>query len=216
MKTDLLSVIEAACLAGAVALVGCSSSSSGASSGAAGCPAVDAGCPGKEAGCPATDAGCPAKEAGCPAATPGNAQTPPTGTDADIVAWLTKGDYKAWTCEPTPHPARLPSVHTVMNRICSNTLVSQHGTGEYPVGSANVKEIYDTAGTTIVGYALYRKMAAGGADSWYLYEKTKNDGIVANGLGTGGAPKTICVGCHNGAGSDANHSGHDFVYTQVK
>jgi len=24
------------------------------------------------------------------------------------------------------------------------------------------------------------------------------------------------VGCHQAAGSDAAHSGHDFVYTQVK
>ena len=205
MKTDLLSVIEAACLAGAVALVGCSSTSSGSSGAASGCPAKDAGCPAKDAGCPA-----PAP------VTPGDSQTPPTGTDADITAWLTKGDYKAWTCEAAPHDARLPSVHTVKNRICSNKIVSQHASGEYPIGSANVKEIYDAAGTTIVGYALYRKMAAGGSDSWYLYEKTTADGIVANGLGTGGTAKTICVGCHNGAGSDANHPGHDFVYTQVK
>lgn len=31
-----------------------------------------------------------------------------------------------------------------------------------------------------------------------------------------GPAEDICVGCHMGAGMDADHPGHDFVYTQVK
>ena len=35
--------------------------------------------------------------------------------------------------------------------------------------------------------------------------------------GTGmAAPEVICVSCHKAAGSDAAHSGHDYVYTQVR
>ena len=29
-------------------------------------------------------------------------------------------------------------------------------------------------------------------------------------------PKDVCVSCHARAGSDEAHSGHDFVYTQVR
>lgn len=211
MKTNLLSVIEAACVAGAIALVGCSSSTAASPSPAAGCPATDAGCPASDAGCPGKEAGCPA----APASTPGDATTPPTGTEAEVSAWLAKGEYKAWKCETAPHAARSPSPHG-MNRICSNPTLSSHGTGEFPTGSAGVKEIYDQAGTKVVGYAMYRKLATGGGDAWYWFEMTEKDGLIANGPGTTGVPKTLCVGCHGGAGSDASHSGHDQVYTQVK
>jgi hypothetical protein len=209
MKTDLLSVLEAACVVGAIALVGCSSDSASSPAGQAGCPAEDAGCPGKDAGCPGAEAGCPAA-----AATPGDAQTPPTGEEAAITAWLAKGDYKTWNCEAAPHDGRAPSPHG-KNRICSNTVLSAHGSGEFPVGAAGVKELYDAAGTNIVGYATYRKMTAGGGDAWYWFE-TMGGSVVVNGLGTSGTAKTVCVGCHAGAGSDATHSGHDQVYTQVK
>lgn len=143
--------------------------------------------------------------------TPGDMQTPVTGTAADIDAWIATGDYKAWHCEAAPHAARSPSPHGG-NRICSNDLLSAHGAGEYPVGAASVKELYDTANTKIVGYAMARKMSAGGGDTWYWYEV--NGGVVANGLGvTGTSAGSICVGCHSKA---EMHAGHDLVYTQVK
>jgi len=198
MKTDLFSVFEAAVIAGAVVLAGCGSDSSNA---------------GGQAGCPAPDPG--GMDAGCPASTPGDVQTPPTGGAPEISAWLAKGDYKAWTCEPTPHDARSPSPHG-KNRICSNAKLSAHGAGEYPIGSAGVKELFDAAGTRVVGHAVYLKVAAGKGEAWYWFDKTDADGLIANGLGNAGTPKTVCVGCHASAGSDANHSGHVFVFTQVK
>ena len=112
--------------------------------------------------------------------------------------------------------------------ICSNNLASGAPTspaGEYPVGSAAVKELYDSAGTTLNGYAVYLHTKAGKTgDTWYWYEQVpaastaphEMDGTVADGLGDKGPAMAICVGCHTGAGSDAMHSGHDFVYTQVK
>jgi len=186
MNTRLLLLAQIASFAGAIALLGCSSSSDGT-------PAS------------ATDA----------VLTPSDVQTPPTGSDADISAWLAKGDYKTWKCEPAPHDARRPSPHG-KNRICSNDVLSAHGAGEFPVGAAGVKELYDSTGTKVVGHAMYRKLAVGGGEAWYWFEKTDADGVVANGAGTAGTPKTVCVGCHEGAGSDATHSGHDQVYTQVK
>jgi hypothetical protein len=217
MKTDLLSIIEAACVVGAIALIGCSSTSTGTGTGAdAGCPgkADAAGCPAKaDAGCPG--AGCPAVDGGCPGmGTPGDAQTPPTGKQADIEAWLKKGEYKAWKCEAAVHDARATGMSPHgKNRICSNTKLSAAaaGAGEYPVGSAGVKELYDAAGTNIVGYAAYLKTRAGAGESWYWYERADAFGAtaVANGLGNAGTPLTVCVGCHAKAPRDQ-------VFTQVQ
>lgn len=151
-------------------------------------------------------------------------QVPPTSSVADIDAWLAEGHYKSWACEDKEHDARSPSPHAV-NRICSNDALSAHGDGEYPVDAASVKELYDAVGGKVVGYAVYRHVTAGaGGASWFLYEKVPltsaaphdSTGLVAFGTGDSGTAKDICVGCHEAAGSDAMHSGHDFVYTQVK
>jgi hypothetical protein len=230
MKTDLFAILEVACVAGAIALVGCSSAAPTTPGGQAGCPtAYDAGCPGKDAGCPGKDAGCPGKDAGCPASdagcpgkdagypayTPGTAEIPPTGNAAEITAWLKKGDYKAWKCEAAAHEPRAPSPHG-KNRICSNAKSSAHTTGEYPIGAANVKELFDAAGTNVTGYAIEYKTAAGKGDAWYWFEQMGAN-VVADGPGsTPGTVKNVCVGCHASAGSGAGYSGHDFVYTQVK
>jgi len=160
----------------------------------------------------------------------GDAQTPPQGA-ANVQAWLAKGDYKSWKCEAAVHASRDPSPHG-FNRICSNGAIATNaaGTGAWPKGAAGVKELYASASdTTPVGYAVYLKTAddsAAGA-SWYWYEQVPSDsmaphdanGIVADGSGTTGPAKDICVGCHVAAGMDAMHTptpgGRDFVYTAV-
>ncbi len=153
-----------------------------------------------------------------------DAQTPPVTGRADIESWLTAGSYKSWKCEQAVHALRSPSPHG-MNRICSNTLTSAAGSGEYPVGAAGVKELYDDAGKNIVGYAVYLHTKAGtGGDSWYWYERVPANsqaphdanGVVADGDGSAGPALSICVGCHKLSGSGAGYSGHDFVFTQVK
>jgi hypothetical protein len=148
---------------------------------------------------------------------------------AAVEAWIAGGAYKSWHCEAMPHAARSPSPHGI-NRICSNDTASAFsGTGERPEGTAAVKEIYDDKGTSIVGYAVYLKTQATTAQgaNWYWYERVPLSspaphdamGVVADGLGTSGPPKDICVGCHAAAGSDAAHTpspgGGDEVYTQV-
>jgi hypothetical protein len=65
-----------------------------------------------------------------------------------------------------------------------------------------------------------------GGAGWYWYERAPlssapphdSAGVVADGLGTEGAAKNICVGCHAAAGSNPDHTvlgSSDFVYTQV-
>lgn len=152
-------------------------------------------------------------------------QTPPQGETA-VKAWLATGAYKSWKCQPAEHVAVAPSPHSY-NRICSNDVLAA-GSPPFAVGAAAVKELYsDSAanGGKVFGYAVYLKTAADDATNsganWYWYEDNPtldpDGGVVADGLGTSGNPKTVCVGCHSLAGSDANHMGAgDFVYTQVK
>ncbi len=141
----------------------------------------------------------------------GNEQLPPTGRVA-LTSWIADGAYKRWRCEPTPHESRDPSPHS-LNRICSNDLLSAHGDGPYPVGAANVKELFGADGT-LLGHAVYRRVlpAEGGA-GWYWFEEYDGQ-LFADGLGDSGAPKTSCVGCHEGAGPSS--LGHDLVFTQVR
>ena len=220
MYKSLDSLLHATLIVASLSLAGCSSDKTADTA----TPGKDAGCPAEEGGCPAKDGGCPAKDGGCPASgdggttsgpvNAGTADLPATGAEGDIKAWLSLGEYKKgnWKCEAAPHAARSPSPHGT-NRICSNATLSEHGAGEFPVGAAGVKEIYD--GATITGYSMYRKLKAGGGEAWYWYEELAGSN-VANDTGDLGTAKSVCVGCHAGAGSDAMHSGHDQVYTQVK
>lgn len=160
-----------------------------------------------------------------------SADIPPTGTVA-LEAWLAAGSYKSWSCESAIHMSRDPSPHG-FNRICSNAEISSNatGTGNWPVNAAAVKELYATIdGASPVGYAVYLKTNADSAagSNWYWYERVPttstaaphdSTGLVADGMGDGGPPKTICVGCHGAAGQDALHTpspgGRDQVYTPV-
>jgi hypothetical protein len=158
----------------------------------------------------------------------GDDDHPPTTSVADLRAWLMTGKYKTgnWKCESAPHDPRSPSVHAIQNRICNNKdLQMAPATGEYPVGTSSVKELYDVGGMNVVGYAVDRHIAAGTTGAtWFWFEivppivPIPHDamGVIAFGSGsTGGPVKANCVSCHGDAGKDANHSGHDFVYTKV-
>ena len=128
-------------------------------------------------------------------------QLPPRGSN-DLTAWIDAGYYRAWNCEPEAHAARAPSPHG-RNRICSNDVLgASTGPGPYPVGSAAVKEIFDSSGAISI-YAAYRKVADGdGGDTWYWFEGTRDD-VAANGQGEG-----ACTGCHS-------HAPRDFVFTAI-
>jgi hypothetical protein len=172
--------------------------------------ATTSGCTEDAAGCPAA---CPA---GCPAVG-GDAQTPPQGSDATISAWITAGSYKGagWKCEAAVHDARSPSPHG-KNKICSNTkLAATVAPAKYAFGAASVKELYMADGTTLLGIATSLKLYDGDSDGakWYFYEKLGSS-VVFNGVGKKDSTD-LCSGCHKAAGTDAGHSGRDFVYTQV-
>jgi hypothetical protein len=108
------------------------------------------------------------------------------------------------------------------NRVCSNDLAagfSGKAGDERPLGTASVKELYDDD-SQLAGYSVAVKVGAqsSGGAAWYWYERVPTSGVVANGLGDSGTPKSVCVGCHGGAGSDSKHSvtgSSDFVYLQV-
>jgi hypothetical protein len=125
-------------------------------------------------------------------------QLPARGT-GDARAWLAAGHYQSWRCEAAPHAGRPPSPHG-RNRICNNDAL-RPGAGDFPVGAAAVKEIYD--GSAIVGFAIARKLVAGASgDGWYWYEATP-DKVYANSEGAAN-----CTACHAGAA-------RDFVFTVV-
>ncbi len=150
----------------------------------------------------------------------GTPQTPPTGATA-LDAWIAEGHYKLWNCEAKVHGARSPGPHG-FNRICTNDALSNAlpGTSDWPVGAAAVKELYaSAAGGTPTGYAVYLKQGPTAAGAgWYWYEKVDGN-VAADGLGDAGVPKSVCVGCHVGAGSDPAHTptagGRDMVYSPI-
>jgi hypothetical protein len=153
-------------------------------------------------------------------ATADPAQTPPEG-DAAITSWLDAGYYMAWHCQAAAHASTPPSPHG-FNRICSNDLLAGAGaTGDFPEGSSNVKELWDSVGGSVVGHAVYLKTAADSAEgaSWYYFEFNPSISAtapVADGLGDSGAAKSVCVGCHIAAGPSFAPTSRDFVYTQVE
>jgi hypothetical protein len=164
------------------------------------------------------DVGAPGADDG--AGQVGTAQTPPMGA-SNVVAWLATGQYKQWSCEPAVHASRGPSVHTPFDRVCSNDVLSaaaaDAGSGPWPEGAAEVKEIYMAMDdpTPTGGYAVSLKTStdsAGGAN-WYFYE-TFDGTLYADGMGT-----SVCVGCHSLAGSSAAYTttvgARDFVFTPV-
>lgn len=129
-------------------------------------------------------------------------QRPPVTGARDIEAWLSAGHYRSWRCEPMRHAARPGSAHSA-NRICSNAALSgSEGTGEYPVGAASVKELFDSAGS-LTGYAVSVRVAAGSAPSaWYWYERLAPGRVVADSTGERGGARAICASCHIGASRD--------------
>jgi hypothetical protein len=145
-------------------------------------------------------------------ASAGTAQVPPITSGADIESWLAMGFYKSWHCEAASSPGSGLSPHGA-HRICSNDVLSSFsGSGEYPVGAANVKELFDAVGGHLVGHAIELHAAAGtNGNDWFWYEKLDGSAPVADATGV-----SLCVGCHAAAGSDAMHPGHDFVYSQVR
>jgi hypothetical protein len=202
----------AASFAMTFALAGCGASAPPSGQDAAVADAVEVGAlvdaPIAPADLPLTDADAPAADLGGTADVVTSPPPPTTGA-ADIERWLAMGAYRAWRCEPERHAARPGSAHSA-NRICTNeTLSASEGAGEFPVGSAAVKELFNSAGT-LTGYAVsVRVREGGGGAGWYWYERLAPGRVVADSTGDRGGARTICVSCHDGAPRDQ-------VYTVVR
>src|SRR5215831_14008806 len=130
-------------------------------------------------------AGSTSDNANSPVGDLGDSQTPPRGGPL-IEPWIAQGFYRSWKCEPASHPSRALGAHG-QNRVCSNDLLSAAGAGEFPVGSASVKEIY--SGADVAGYSVSRHTSAGTSGStWYWYER------VGAGGATDAQGAAVCVG----------------------
>jgi hypothetical protein len=178
------------------------------------------GC-GDDAGGSGSGGEAPTTSAAASSGAGGDAQTPPRG-EAEVEAWLAAGSYTSWRCESDVHAARSPSPHG-FNRVCSNDLIASNASGDapWPAGAAAVKELHGSADSTEpTGYAVYLKLAEDSAEGagWYWYERIGTS-VVADGTGDAGSARSICVGCHSGAGSDTAHTpspgARDHVYTPI-
>jgi len=132
--------------------------------------------------------------------TEADPELPPEG-HAALKVWLAAKHHEGWACEDAPHAARPPGAHGT-NRICSNAVLSATTNGNYPVGAASVKELWQNGQVT--GFAVGRKLVEGdAASSWYWYE-AYGDSVIADGTNKG-----ICANCHAGAP-------RDYVFTHVR
>jgi hypothetical protein len=129
---------------------------------------------------------------------------PPVGSD-QMATWIASGYYKDWTCEPAPHAQVYPSNHG-MNRTCNNAILHADATGDgpFPDNAASVKELYDDAGVTIIGYAVSRKLTQEPIGSnWYWYQAGGAPPKDEDGTGES---VNDCIGCHQCAPRDFTYA----------
>ena len=139
----------------------------------------------------------------------GTDQIPPQGYAA-IDPWLEAESYLAWACMPAVADS---STHG-MRKSCSNDILSDEpADGLYPIGATSVMELYDEAGTTLIGHAVHMRALSGGGGGghyWY-YQSTASEfngfnadpnGVVVDGLGGEGATLFACMDCHTDSGND--------------
>jgi hypothetical protein len=125
-------------------------------------------------------------------------------TDATkLFAWLKAGSYKNWSAESKIHAS--VAVHAAAARVFINSTIEtsmKASNTSHPVGSALVKELYQSDYKTLRGWAVMVKTTTtnkNGSD-WYWYEilsTTSGTNPVANGNGV-----SLCTGCHS-SGKDS-------------
>ena len=121
-----------------------------------------------------------------------------------LFTFLSAGDYTGFAAESAVHSPTLGSPHSSV-RVFVNSLLDESlkaGNSSHPVGSASVKELYASDGTTLRGWAVMVKTQedSDNGRGWYWYEifsttDGSNPAVSANGSGS-------CTGCHASGGSD--------------
>jgi len=132
---------------------------------------------------------------GCPDEDTTNPERPPTSASA-IETWLDEGYFQDWRKEPAVHPSDGPHgvVRSYFNASLTSSLAAEAAL--HDVDAASVKELFESDGETLEGYAVMVKVTDGDSgDDWYWYERIGTR-IVADGTGASG-----CTGCHS-AGVD--------------
>lgn len=121
-------------------------------------------------------------------------------SEAGITAFVRDGRYKAWLAEPAPRDsvrAHGPKVRVFFNDVLAESL--RAGNATHPKGSITVKELYESDGKKLRGYALNVKVEEGaGKDTWIFYEGFEPD-YDDNYYGRAHA---TCHGCHSNGGRD--------------
>jgi hypothetical protein len=120
---------------------------------------------------------------------------------AELLAYLQRGEYKAFERESAVHPSTGPHggrVLTYVNAVLSDSLA--RGDAEHPRCAASVKELF-LGNREVSGWAVFVKTdnASAGGKGYYWLEilGTQPDRSADyEGQGIG-----ICVGCHS-AGRD--------------
>ncbi|MFP2908377.1 hypothetical protein ACLESD_25655 [Pyxidicoccus sp. 3LFB2] len=121
-------------------------------------------------------------------------------SEAGITAFVRDGRYQTWLAEPAPRDSvrsHGPKVRVFFNDVLAASL--RAGNATHPKGSITVKELYESDGKTLRGYALDVKVAEGsGKDTWIFYEGFGPD-FDDNYYGRA---HSTCHGCHADGGRD--------------
>lgn len=130
----------------------------------------------------------------------------PTESGA-LFNYLKNGDYKEFQAESMVHAPMNGSPHNMVRTYLNDTLIDSfaEGKSEHPVGSATIKELYQSDGATLNGWAVSVKTGASDSgDGWYWYEVLSTTDGSSPIVSSNGA--SLCTGCH---ASDV--SGADYV-----
>ncbi|NTX63380.1 hypothetical protein HUA74_22255 [Myxococcus sp. CA051A] len=121
-------------------------------------------------------------------------------SEAGITAFVRQGLYREWLAEPAPRKS--VNSHGDKVRVFFNPMLAQSmeaGNPTHPVGSITVKELFESDGKTVRGYALDVKVSEGsGKNTWVFYEGFGPD-YDDNYYGRG---HDTCHGCHAANGTD--------------
>jgi hypothetical protein len=118
---------------------------------------------------------------------------PPTRT-RPLERWLEAGEWRStWVPEPAAHPS-LGAHGRSVRTWYSPALVEDLAAGRVPFrrGAAIVKELFDPTGTTLLGFAVMRKVRArSGArgTGWFFWETADPRPFRGRGL-------PVCASCH--------------------
>ena len=119
-------------------------------------------------------------------------------SESELTAFLAAGSYLQW---PSQDAVNDSPIHGKVKTFLNPTLDESQkaGNSQHPLGSIAVKELYQSDGITIKGYALEQKISAdSGGSSWLWYEDLNTGDTKVDFYGVG---LSTCTGCHS-SGSD--------------